>query len=689
MGWSYVMMEAFPLYFDAHKNKLVRFLFVHKNLKIVMSTLAFRARQFAHSTMQLVTPTSCRLAEVLRTGRLQVGAPGSLWSKEEKEAFESDAVELLRKRAADIEGSGAVVERRAKTLVQQPRHASLDVLKMIQAELVSLCRHGLEKWLEQPQAQIGFKPPPYMTWTMDWEQLQWCAGFFCTNKLRTYLELVPDTEHVRNKNLEHAGVYADYSLIIAKAHVCNNARRGPMNTKAWSSLLRSASLTLSRNLHENSEFLLFFWPCIVFSLGKRAEKYSGACGRKQFLADLPALAINVRDPPTSSPQRWMSLQRASEFLDPFIGIDRMLLCFVCMQKGFAKSMSDILRGTKLRAELIADLAEIRKLKALPDDSVVPAEAPAAAAAGAAVPKAKAKIKPSLAKAKAAAKTQVKKGLASAGATLLQVARYRMDDDFVFDVRRYCLVTSAELEAHAYYQSQVHSAESTRAYFAAQAAGAYVGTFVNMMNNMSDLAELVRCGFRCEPSDAVDRVATDTVVLCEDAKGHKMIKHSVGILMYRSASMAWHDSCWPGLSALFVHQDLAIVSSGVALLMLDKNAKDWSEKQGAIGAKYARRSFLNSPVMSQIVRIFENDGGHRAPPSLVSWFERFWSGLMSTVPNERANTILRGTGIGAAHPRLRPASNAGRHCGCRPCQTNTSENDCMWRSSPTPQVISRS
>lgn len=578
---------------------------------------------------------------MLRTSRLQCGQPGSTWTLEERQAFEDSSVTFLRKRQRDTEGGGAAaVTKKAKMLVQQDRRASLDILNMIQGELSGSCGEGLERWQAQPPTELGLGPPPFITFTMDWEQVQWCAGFFLRNKLKLFVELIPDVEHVRNANLAHATTFAGLDLIVAKSHCCNNVRRGPWNGKAWSAMFRQGALAMAKNLHPNSAWMLFFWPETAESLGL-GEEYRGESGRLKFLQDLPALALNSRDPPTSSPQRWMSLQKCAQYLDPYVGVDRMIMSFVCMQKGLAENFEDLLPSAKLSKNMAVEVAAI---KAMPDAAVSDEPAPAASASAAAVvapavPTAKPKAK-SIAKAKAKAKAAVRQDLQAAKGTLLQVARYKMDDDFVYNVRRYCAVSQAEVDAHSDYLSNVHDAESTLQFFADQAAGKYGDTFAHMINNGFSLPLMSRCGFKCDPSFAEGLTLDSDAVLLEDAQGHSMLQFTMGILINRAASMAWHDMCWPGLTALFVHKDPARVADGLALLALDWKAQEWANKQSAKGAMYAKSSFLHGSVMAQIVRIFISDGWHRVPPVLVRWFRLFWSGLLSSVPNERANKILR-------------------------------------------------
>ena len=155
--------------------------------------------------------------------------------------------------------------------------------------------------------------------------------WYMRNKLRLHVEGIPDFEHVRNANLEAATTYAGYDLTVSKGHCCNNVRRGPWNTKAWKTLLKDAALCLSKNLHPNSAFLLYFSPAIVVDMRIGDNHlYFGVNGRRKFLDELPVCPVVTRDPPTSSKTRWMTLETCWEFNDSYVSVDRLLLCFVCL-----------------------------------------------------------------------------------------------------------------------------------------------------------------------------------------------------------------------------------------------------------------------------------------------------------------------------------------------------------------------
>ena len=176
---------------------------------------------------------------------------------------------------------------------------------------------------------------------MDWEQAQWCPLWFLRNKLGLFIEGVPDYTHVRNVNHVHATDFAGERLTATKGHVCNNVRRGPWQGKTWGGDLREAAYCISVNIKANSPFLLVFWPAIRIQLNLGVE-YDGENGRKRFLVELPCLALVDRDPPTSSPQRWMSFQISSMFLDRYTEVDRMLLSFVSIRKGWIECIDELM-----------------------------------------------------------------------------------------------------------------------------------------------------------------------------------------------------------------------------------------------------------------------------------------------------------------------------------------------------------
>ena len=198
----------------------------------------------------------------------------------------------------------------------------------------------MEKW-NLKDDDLGDKLPPFLVLCMDWEQVQWCPLWFLRNKLGLFIEGVPDYTHVRNVNHTHATDHAGERLTVTKAHICNNVRKGPWQGKTWGGELREAAYCISTNVKANSPFLLVFWPKIRVEL-KLGDGYEGEAGRAKFLLELPALACVDRDPPTSSPQRWMTFQTASEYLDPFTEVDRMLLSFVAIRKGWIETLDELM-----------------------------------------------------------------------------------------------------------------------------------------------------------------------------------------------------------------------------------------------------------------------------------------------------------------------------------------------------------
>ena len=92
------------------------------------------------------------------------------------------------------------------------------------------------------------------------------------------------------------------------------------------------------------------------------DGYDGEAGRKRFLAELPALALVDRDPPTSSPQRWMSFQISSRFLDRYTELDRMLLSFVCIRKGWIESLDELMPSVVRWGSFDSFAAAMKKAK---------------------------------------------------------------------------------------------------------------------------------------------------------------------------------------------------------------------------------------------------------------------------------------------------------------------------------------
>lgn len=606
-------------------------------------SLEFRSFEFPPPARSLVAQSSFSGShKVLRTSRLQTGAPGEKWSEGECLQWEDEAMTFLGKRFAETERDGARAKKRARQEHKVERLASLDVLRVWQNSLVCHTTMGLERWVEVESPAPGFVPP-FLAISQDWSQVQWCPLWFLRNHVRLYIEAVPDATHVRHRNVDLATAMANERVTVAKAHCCNNVRSGPWQGAAYGRDLEDAALAISNNFGPNDPLLLFYWDDIRRDLCLDAG-YEGTPGRERFLRELPTLRhVDVR-PPKSSPSRWCSFQHACAFMDKFWAVDNLLLAFVCIQKKWVDTLDQLLPKPKRSPLFDMNVHKAEKTPTIVK-SVAFAQCIVASSAGASssssggvqVDK---QAKPDAPTSAARARAKVLQERQRAKNTLHCVAQYRADKNFHHRVRRLCLVSAPEADAHSDFCKNVLGSDEVKRFFAGAASGNWLNPLCETVRTMQDLQGLAKCGFKCEFADIEGLEENSALVQFQDAEAHGMMRFMVGILHQRCASCSWHCDGWPGALGLLVHQDQCKVEQGLDKLRVATEAVEYARKSGPTGLAMSERSLLNGAFMTAVLRLAREGGFKVLSPALAGLMSDFWGGLLQTVVCERANQRLR-------------------------------------------------
>ena len=221
--------------------------------------------------------------------------------------------------------------------------------------------------------------------------------------------------------------------------------------------------------------MLHWWDDIKDDL-QLGPEYEGRAGRARFLQPLPVSRQVECKPPKSSPSRWCSFQHAASFMDPFTAVDNMLMALTCIRKGWVATLDELLpkinQGPTFAEtyNAIQSMPTVAKSAAAADCIVaVVSEGQSSSSSGhPVVAKAKSAASPATNAAKARAKAQQDRDRAKN--TLLCVAQYKGDRDFVHRVRRLCLVSTPEALAHGDFASNILSSEDVRIFRRASCRG---------------------------------------------------------------------------------------------------------------------------------------------------------------------------------------------------------------------------
>ena len=585
--------------------------------------------------------------QVISDSKLSSEAPGSQWSEADLIRHQEASMTFVGKRPLESDGK-TMGSKVAKKLKVEDRRSSQHYLYSWHNALQTHTLRGLELVCPGVVPRAEDWVMPFIVMTLDWHQVQWAALWYLRNKLGAFVEGVPDATHVRMANLNQATAECGEKVTLSRGHVCNNFLYGPWQGHGFSNMLRDGLLDISRNVDENDPQLLHFWLQIrqihLFS----GPEFEGGVGRRKFIDELPNMEYYQRKNVKSSQSRWCSWHHGHAQRDVFLACDRFVWCFIALRKGWAKCLDDLVRKPRVPVMVALALAAPAPVEGKASGSGEPAPVVATDIKGKGKGekddlkgkgKGKDKKKDPDKDASLASK-KVREEIQQSVNTAHAVARYKMDDDFVFRSRRLYLVSKAEVKAHSKYLTTVLAEDETKKWFAEQTQGAFVDDFIAMIDNLFDLRALAHAGFHCEATDATKLEVSDAIVQCENAHAFSMLTFATSLIKNRAASMSWHTDGYPGLLAALVHDSEKVRSKGLELLKLHRDAVQWSTAQSAQGAEYAARALLHGSIIKEVIKLAETTEFKEMSPKLLELCDHLWSGLLNTVINERGNQKLR-------------------------------------------------
>eukprot|EP00971_Amphidinium_carterae_P352760 6492724-Amphidinium_carterae.1 len=401
------------------------------------------------------------LGMVVRDSRTKESTAGQLMSEEERQGWQRQVAAVLKH--VPEEAPKAKKKRLDQAAWSQPRLATLDWLRAIESSMRwstgktfkcfalkdVLADAKVENgavFFPQPSGQLTTDLPSLLSLTTDQQSTQLCGVFFLQNKLGMAVTHLPDPCHLCwndcTEALNHSGFMG---AVMAAICVCNVAY-GPFQKSAFSNDLRNAALDISTNLTPNDGLLLKLWGGICKDAMPSQPLDSSETGRQQWLADLATCQHSTTKGPKASISRWFSVMTSIRYWDSKWHLRLLLIAWVSLRKGWAKSLADIFAPKREAVEEALALAQT----APPDDDGVEGEvveielaaattSAAASSSSSAPPPVAAGQKRSRAQAKAEATKSLDATRKRSENTLHAVGRMMGDTDLLNKLRMIILV----------------------------------------------------------------------------------------------------------------------------------------------------------------------------------------------------------------------------------------------------------
>ena len=576
--------------------------------------------------------------QVARESKLRREMPGSAWTDAYRQQTYQEHFDFIRNRERDEENESKGVAKKAKMLATGERLAAYDVGRTLENMLLGHNGMGLERFLDNGD------PGRMLILTMDWEQKQWCLFWYLRNFLKLMVEAVPDVEHVRHRNLEAATDDSGFRLTANRRNVMVNVAYGPWNGSGFMNEITETTAELSRNMEPNDPLLLNYWPRIMQDL-ELPPSEDNARGRTRYLETLPSAQATYLHGPKASTKRWCSGHLAGRWHDAYHSTKCVVIGHLGVKRKWVDSIEDLSTVQRPR----------KKKRGMnppgePDNGNCNAGGVGVVAAGSAgrssgdppVPKAKAEPKSkSAAASKRSAKQKTDSERSKCINTLHYVLKLVNDSDFIMSERLVRALADPEVDEHSRYLKDVLGPDEQMEFMADMANGYYTKPICEAISVLGDTQKLSRCGFICEPMAATGLTVQSANVMTEDARAHQALDYLFSYMLRRTASCAWHSHSYPSLSAIMCHSNAEIRSQGLTLLKEYDGAWEWSQESGSPKGRWiSQRSMLHGRLMVAMVRLARLNDFDGISPELLAFLNCFWSGLLQSVINERANKILR-------------------------------------------------
>jgi hypothetical protein len=578
----------------------------------------------------------------MRESRTRRGQPGTSWSDKERQSWEVDTINFL-KRKADVASAICSKAKHMKQEKDDMHIASWDHYCSWEHMTSLLTTRGLDQFLDPPNIG-GLTIPRSLFICMDFEQVQWRVLWFLRNHCGLNIEGMLELTHRRQRDLELASTEAGLSITIQKVVVCCNAKYGPWQGQTFFQDALETAKDLSQNMHEDDYVLLHYWPRIIKDKSLLTDM-QGAAGRKSVIEGLADEDCFRTKGEKCSKGKWCSVQAAwIAGQDNYVGIELVVLTHLALRRGWIRSVDDLTPSSS-KCDVVPVIPSKSTALAIHDDPAVAVVGGAGSsgdpvAAPAVAPKAKAKPKAKASSVKALAAQDIKDERKGTANTLHYVMKAKYDQEFVNSARMFCAITAPECSEHSHYVSQVLGAADTKQYFADLAAGGYMKPLVAMLEVCSDVVVLDRCGFICELAGLQHLTLDSPEVFLEDARSQKFLSFVIGILRHRVSSCAWHSSSYPGALAALVDKDSNKVQAGLRRFKRHVLGVQFAETCGPTGVAMAGRSMLKSSLMEFCIQM-----GMRVDFKVVNgtfrqFLNEMFEGGLQSVINEKLNKDIR-------------------------------------------------
>ncbi len=512
----------------------------------------------------------------------------------------------------------------------------------LQNAVATTCLESLSYFENKPTGAPDYVPNMLLLCN-DQEGSQLCPLFYLRNGLHLAVEMILETTHRRQRDLELATCESMLRTTQQKGYVTNNAGYGPYNASRFQKDIQDSAKDLSRNCSPNYPVLLYFWPRICHEQ-RLCDDDMGSEGRQRYLHKLPEMTSIKTKGPHSSPQIWCSYQKGVVYHDSCNSTLAFVICHIAIQKEWVNHFSDLVPKSllqKISKKLDVGSGTAKALSSTPVESASASGSSSSSSKVAPPGSAVAKVKASTKKPNAAlAKQEVNNERRQCVNTLHYVLQVRSDPEHTLFTRVITSATAAEVLAHDRFYAGVLSATDVERFFSEASEGAYMEPLIEMLQTCYDMTELDRIGYTCELS-AGSKLSTDSPeVAMQDAIAEILVTYMKNILKRRTDSQTWHSHSYPGGTAGLVHADVDVVQARLKRLKEDVEAKEWCAGESPKAREFAARSFLNGAVLQAVVRLAKLAKFESVDGVFKETLHGIWHGLHQTIICERAGQVLR-------------------------------------------------
>lgn len=220
----------------------------------------------------------------------------------------------------------------------------------------------------------------------------------------------------------------------------------------------------------------------------------GASGRRAYLAALPTSRPALNKGPKSSSSRWFSWVHSHDYWDQWWSTKLMILTFVSIRKGWARSMTDIFKESDARLLKASGTGAVEAGSSSTASGGAASGSSAPPQPAAAEQRGQKRKHDSRAKATQDGKTKLNDMRAGSSNTLHAVARLLADSNFKSLCRVIALVSKPWSLDHGENAKLLRSKEDVIRIYAGWAHRTWLEQVVSMLQCADNTVALGRCGF---------------------------------------------------------------------------------------------------------------------------------------------------------------------------------------------------